>query len=140
MNNITFNNLDVADKFINYPDFIKDKLIYLRELILNVAIENKEIGQIEESLKWGEPSYNNNKTGSAIRIDWKKSCPNNYMMYFNCKTSLIKDFSLIYPKIFNYSGNRAIIFNKNDLVPEKELKKCIYLSLTYKIRKSNNIS
>jgi hypothetical protein len=65
---IKFSSLDLVRKFSNYPDFIRDKLFYLRQLILDVALEHSEVGAIEETLKWGEPCYNNPKVGSAVRI------------------------------------------------------------------------
>jgi hypothetical protein len=56
-------------------------------------------------------------------------------MYFHCKTKLVDTFRELYNDTFNFSGNRAIIFSKNDKIPVDELKYCIYLSLTYHRRK-----
>ena len=39
--------------------------------------------ELEETLKWGEPSYLVKK-GSTIRMDWKSKAPNQYAMYFKC--------------------------------------------------------
>jgi hypothetical protein len=47
----------VAPKFDQYPEAIKPKLLRLRELILSTAEETDSISQLEETLKWGEPSY-----------------------------------------------------------------------------------
>ena len=48
----------VEQKFSEYPITFRSKLLLLRELIFEVARENKStIGEIEEVLKWGEPSY-----------------------------------------------------------------------------------
>ncbi len=130
-----FSNADVMEKFINYPDNIKEKLLFLRELIFDVASSNQEIGKIEETLKWNEPAYNNSKSGSTIRIDWKKSAGDCYMVYFNCKTTLIAEFKILYPDTFRYQGNRAIIIKQNEEVNIEALRHCFYLALTYKIRK-----
>ena len=58
----------VEHKFETYPKGVKPKLMYLRNLIIEVASENPAIEEIEETLKWGEPSYLVKK-GSTIRID-----------------------------------------------------------------------
>lgn len=134
-NMIAFQNPDVMEKFRCYPLDVAGQLLSLRQLIFDVGAKYPEIGKIDETLKWNEPSYNNPKTGSAIRIDWKKSTPDCYMVYFNCKTTLVEEFRSIYANIFRYHGNRAIIFGKTEEINIEALKHCFYLSLTYKLRK-----
>lgn len=128
----------IKDKFDSYPSNIRKKLMYLRELIINVSMQNKSIGKLEETLKWGEPSYLTTitKSGTTIRIDWKAKNPNEYSMYFNCKTKLIPMFKELYGNLFKFSGNRAIVFGVEEIIPEKETMHCIELALTYKINKS----
>lgn len=120
----------VAERFRNYPAPIKNKLLFLRQLILETAAELDSVGEVEETLKWGEPSYVT-KTGSTIRIDWKEASPEYYAMYFNCRTSLVYTFKELFREQFKFEGNRAIVFNENDEVPVSELKRCISLSLNY---------
>ena len=103
--------------------------MYLRELILEVASEN-DIDELEETLKWGEPSYLAKK-GSTIRIDWKPKIPNQYAMYLQCTSKLIPTFKVVYKNTFEFEGNRAIIFKMDAKLPEVELKKCISICLTY---------
>lgn len=62
-------NTDVESVFNNYPEVIKSTLIKLRELIYVVAKE-QNLGAVEESVKWGEPSYST-INGSSIRIGFK---------------------------------------------------------------------
>ena len=125
-----FNNIDVEKAFNTYPDDIRVKMIYLRQLILETAAETENVKNIEETLKWGEPGYIT-KCGSTIRINWKKSKPDQYAIYFHCRTRLIDTFKQLYKDNFNFEGNRAIVFNKKDKIPVNELKHCISLSLTY---------
>lgn len=115
--------------FNSYPEGARNEVKHLRDLIYEVAKEN-EINDLEECLKWGEPSYTS-KHGSTLRINWRKAAPNNYFMYFHCKTKLVETFKEIYPTTFTYSGNRAIVFDCGAKVPDKELKNCIYMSLKY---------
>jgi len=117
-------------KFESYPEYIQDKMNYLRDLILETASEIESVKEIEETLKWGEPSYIVKK-GSTIRMDWKPKAPNQYAMYFNCNTSLVETFKAVYGNLFKYEKNRAILFELNDKIPKHELKECIEMALKY---------
>ncbi len=125
-----FTNIEVKKAFDAYPKNIRIKMMFLRQLVLDTAKDIEEIKNIEETLKWGEPSYLT-KGGSTIRMDWKESNPDQYARYFHCKTKLVDTFKEIYKDKFNFEGNRAIVFNINDKVSVNELKHCISLSLTY---------
>lgn len=95
-------------------------------------------GEIEESLKWGEPSYSpiKPKVGSPIRIN-KIKTSDKYANFFNCQSNLVPTFKRVYPEKFNYGGNRSIIFELNDKIPVKELSHCISLALTYHLNKKS---
>ncbi len=123
-------DLSVQQKFSTYPEDVAALLNSIRDLILHVA-QQDGISDITETLKWGEPSYVS-KIGSTIRMDWKAKYPDQYCIYFNCKTSLIETFKEIYGDTFTYEGNRAIVFEITQVVPYKELAHCISLSLRYK--------
>lgn len=127
-------NPEVAEVFNNYPESMRQELLFLRQLVLDTASETENVKKVEETLKWGEPSYIA-KSGSTIRIGWRKSNPKQYAMFFHCKTKLIDTFKEIYLETFEFEGNRAIVFNKGDEIPIEELKHCISLSLTYHRRK-----
>ena len=127
-------NPEVAEIFNAYPVHMRKKLMFLRQLVFDTASEIEGIGELEETVKWGEPSYLAN-AGSTIRMDWKKSNPTQYVMYFHCRTQLVDTFKELYRDKFRFEGNRAIIFHENDVVPVEELKHCIALSLTYHKRK-----
>ena len=125
---------EVGSKFKSYPENIKEKLEYLRDLIINTASEIETIHEIEETLKWGEPSYLVKK-GSTIRMDWKLKAPNQYAMYFNCNTNLVETFKAVYGDLFKYEKNRAILFDLEEEIPRKELKECIEMALKYHLLK-----
>jgi hypothetical protein len=126
-------NSEVADVFNSYPQNIKSKLMFLRQLIFDTGASIEGIGKIEETLKWGEPSYltPESKSGSTIRIAWKESQKENYSIFFKCTANLVPAFKEKFPNKFKFGGNRSIDFNLNDDVPVKELKRCIALALTY---------
>jgi hypothetical protein len=122
-------NSNIKSTFSSYPPQAREKVAHLRKLILETA---QEIGitDLEETLKWGEPSYLT-KHGSTIRIDWKEKAPDQYAMYFKCTSKLVPSFQLAFGDLFNYEKTRAIVFKLDDEVSEKELKQCIKAALTY---------
>ena len=130
-------DLMVKEKYKSYPEGISTLLNNIRNLILNVA-KDDGISDLTETLKWGEPSYIS-PIGSVIRLDWKAKRPDQYCIYFNCKTRLIETFKELYADTFEYDGNRAIIFKIEQAVPLKELAHCISLSLRYKKIKHLNL-
>ncbi|MDP3313039.1 DUF1801 domain-containing protein [Lutibacter sp.] len=123
-------NPEVELVFANYPDFIRNKLLTMRELVIETAREIDGITNLEETLKWGEPSYLT-KSGSTIRMDWKSKSPTQYAMYFKCTSRLIETFKMIFNNSFNFEGKRAIVFKIEDNIPKNELKSCIKTALTY---------
>ena len=123
-------NPAVDIKFDSYPKEIRPKMDFLRKLVFEVARENGTILELEETLKWGEPSYLAKK-GSTLRMDWKAKKPDQYAMYFKCTSKLVETIREVYGDTFKYEKNRAILFNLNDKVPKKELKECIELALIY---------
>ncbi len=116
--------------FNNYPDSVRSKLLHLRHLIIETANGIAEITTIEETIKWGEPSFLTKK-GSTIRINQKKGEPNQYAMYFQCTSKLIPTFKMIYKDTFTFEGSRAMVFNINSKIPEEALKNCITAALMY---------
>jgi len=128
-----FANAEVAKVFEAYPADVRRKLLALRELILRTASSTEGVGELEETLKWGEPAYltSKSKTGSTIRIDWKKARPAEYAIYFNCKTTLIETFRTLFPTEFKFEGNRAIVFKVSEAVPADSLAFCVAAALTY---------
>ena len=123
-------NPKVTEKFENYPDNVRDKMRFLRELVIETAKEIEGVNILEETLKWDEPSFLT-KNGSTLRMDWEKKTPNQNQMYFKCTSRLVETFRLVFGDFFEYEKNRAIIFQLNQEIPVEELKKCIKATLTY---------
>ncbi len=119
-----------------YPEDIRPKVERLRALILETAASLDEIGPLTETLKWGEPAYLTEKTksGSTIRFAWKASAPSQYALYFNCQTTLVDTFRTLFPEL-QFEGNRAMVFNVEEPLPEDAVATCIELALTYHSRK-----
>ena len=133
-----FANAEVAAVFDAYPKRSRSKLLRLRALIFDTAAKTDGVGALEETLKWGQPSYlaPETKSGTTVRIDQVKSAPGRTAVYFHCRTSLVGTFRALYPDELTFEGNRAIIFDGTDELPEPALRNCIALALTYHRRKS----
>ena len=67
-------NQSVKQVFSSYPEKVETKMVELRKIILDVVETLETKNSLEETLKWGEPSYLL-KHGSTVRIDWKESNP-----------------------------------------------------------------
>ncbi len=133
-----FQNPAVEATFRRYPEALRNPLLVLRELIFAVAEKTLGVGVIEETLKWGEPSYltTQSKKGSTIRLACKPALQQ-YGIYFNCKTLLVSHFKYCHGDVFSYEGNRAIVFDQHDQMPMEPLQDCIAKALTYHVRNNN---
>lgn len=123
-------NSKVDEIFANYPEKVREKMQFLRALVIETAEETEGVDELQETLKWGEPSFVT-KNGSTLRMDWKEKSPEQYAMYFQCTSRLVHTFRIVFDGKFQYEGNRAIVFGLNQKIPELELKECIKASLTY---------
>lgn len=132
-----FQSEAVEMHFDTYPPKPYKALLQLRSLIFQVAKEHSEIGVLQETLKWSEPSYlpEKPKIGTTIRLDWKEKEANNYFMYVNCKTSLIADIKNMYGDTFKTVGNRALLLTIGENINTYDLMDCIYMALTYHLNK-----
>jgi hypothetical protein len=129
-------NPAVAAAFDACPAPIRTKLLALRRLIFDTARTTEGVGALEEALKWGQVSYltSQSKSGSTIRIDQVKSTAGQYAVYFHCQTDLVATFRELYPEL-SYGGNRSILLDAADQLPETALRHCVALALTYHLNK-----
>ena len=131
-----FTSVEVAAKFDAYPPKARRKLMALRELVFKTAAATQGVGELDESLKWGEPAYTpRNKSGCAVRIDLKKKDPSHYAMYFLCQTNLVETFRAMFPNDFEFEGNRALVFSLEEGLSTDALAECIAASFTYHLKK-----
>ena len=57
-----------------------------------------------------------------------------YAVYFHCQTDLVETFRELYPEL-RYGGNRSILLDAGEKLPEAALRHCVALALTYHVRK-----
>ncbi len=123
----------VAAVFDGFAEDVRPGLLRLRSLILETAAATPEVGRIEETLKWGQPSYltPDTRAGTTIRLGVPKS--GGFAIYTNCQTSLIADFRALFPEDFIYEGNRAVHFRDGSILPTDQIRLLIRAALTYRL-------
>ncbi len=117
-------------KIESYSDPVRKRLRRLRQLVLETARDLEGVGDVEESLKWGEPSFRV-RGGSPIRIDQHGKDSSTVALYFSCQSRLVETFRELYRDEFTYEGDRAIVFQAADELPMAPLRHCIGLALRY---------
>jgi hypothetical protein len=129
---------NVAAVFAQFPAPVRQRLGQVRALIFQVANESPTVGPLTETLKWGEPAYLTEATGSGstIRLGWPKTSPAHAAVYFNCKTTLVPIFREMFPREFAFSGNRAILLAADKAFEDDALSLCLRMALTYHAAKN----
>lgn len=121
------NDIDV--RFHHYPPKAKEYAGKIRSLIHETATQ-EGIPKVEESLKWGEPSFKS-PHGSPFRMDWKDHNPEHFYLFFHCQSLLVETFKVIYGSDLKYEGNRAIVLDMSQDIPTSVLQHCFSLALKY---------
>ena len=123
---------EVNRAFDALPAPIGKRLLQVRELIFAAAAAHDDVGSLTETLKWGEPAYLTDETGSGstIRLGRLKDSDQAAIL-FNCKTTLVDTFRERFPDRFEYRQTRALLLPVAGTLPERELAVCLSLALTY---------
>ena len=131
----TFRDPRVAAVFGGYSPVIRKRLLALRRLIFETTARTEREGELEETLKWGQPSYLTaaTRSGSTIRIDAIKGSNTGYAVHFICHTNLVETFRALYGDRLGFEGNRSILLDARERLPTKALSHCIALALTYRL-------
>lgn len=115
--------------FADWPQAVRDQAQLVRAMIYQVAEETGS-APVEESLKWGQPSFSNGKAGTPLRLGLVPGSPLPLRIYVHCATTLIDQCRTRFSDL-TYEKNRAICLPDTTLLPETELKACIALALSY---------
>lgn len=120
----------VIELLQSYPTDVRKRLYELRSLIIEAAEEAEEVDKLLETTKWNEPSYVT-RSGSTIRMDWKRNNPDCYYLFFICSTELVHTFRWMAGEELRFEKNRAIVFDLGEPLPVQTVKRCISLALRY---------
>ena len=123
---------EVSRAYDAFPASIGKRLLWVRELIFATAAAHEGIGPLTETLKWGEPAYLTEETGSGstIRLGRLKDSAHAAIL-FNCKTTLVDTFRERFPDRFEYRQTRALLLPVSGRLPKQDLSVCLSLALTY---------
>lgn len=138
MNKAVANPMDVqvSEIFDRWSDLNKGAGLKIRDLIFESARALPEVGAIFETLKWNQPAYLTQDTGSGttIRLDVTKS-GDRIGLYFHCQTTLIETFRARYSDRLVFDKNRAILLDPTKALPTEVLVHCIGMAQTYHLKK-----
>jgi Domain of unknown function (DU1801) len=128
---------EVAVVLSTFPAGVRATLLRVRDLIFETAARLEGVGPLKETLKWGEPAYLTEATGSGttIRLGRSRSAEHECAVLFNCRTTLVDDFRERFPDIFAYEKNRALLLDVGKPLPEAPLSTCLGMALTYHRRR-----
>ncbi len=111
--------------------------MHLRRLILETAAQIDAVGDVEETLKWGQPSFQTARprTGTAIRIDKDGPETADVALFVHCQTSLVSEWRVLYPHL-SFGGNRSVHFPAGEPLPEAEICQMVSMALRYHLDKA----
>ncbi len=102
-------NADVAAFFDALDPPLRRQLLGVRGAILAAAAGLPNPVAVDETLKWGEPSYRltGKGRGTAVRIN--HSASGEIVLLFHCKTALVARIRERFGATLAYDSNRAVI-------------------------------
>ena len=120
---------------------IQTTLMKLREMVFETAESSGSIGQLSETLKWGQPSYApaKPKTGTTLRL-WRDKSGSHPALFVPCSTTLVQEFRDIHGDTLECDGNRGLILTNGLVNQEHVVRQFISSALTYHLRKRNHSS
>jgi hypothetical protein len=100
--------------FEQFDGEARARLLEARQLILSAAADLEEAGSVEESLKWGQPSYATKpKTGTPIRLGVTKD--GSPTLFVHCQTTLVADLAADNAYGLKTIDNRAVVLPVDDV-------------------------
>lgn len=126
-------DISIESVMAGYPPKLRPTMKKLRKLVREVANSNADVGELVETLKWGQPSFlpKRPRIGTTVRMDTVSEDPARVALYFHCQTTLVETFRELYSGTLSFEGNRAIVLDASRPLPEAELRHCIEMALTY---------
>ena len=128
---------EVAAVFAAIPQDARRRLADIREMIFDAAAEDERVGALTETLKWGEPAYltEESGSGSTVRLGLLRSEPECVAIFFNCRTTIVEDIRQRFGGLFQYEGRRAVLLPLAVALLKPEIERILAIALTYHIRR-----
>ena len=108
-------------------------LLEIRSLIFAEAANLPDPADVEESLKWGEPSYRlaGRNRGKAVRINRHKSGMGKVAFFFHCRTGLIEQFREQLGDSVVFEGSRAVVLQGGPLLDADIVRHLVHQTFIY---------
>lgn len=131
-----FQDIQVKTTYDAYPPAARLFLLNIRELVFTLATQSDEVGQVTETLKWGNPSYltHSPKSGTPLRLTWLSKSPFDCALSVHCQTIMLEEFKQAYPEC-RYDGRRSLLLDYRQPMPTNTVSDFIRMALTYHARK-----
>lgn len=126
----------VRAAFDAQPVTVRAALLQVRELIRQVAAEDPRIGPLTEALRWGEPAYltEASGSGSTLRLGVSKRT-GGAALFVSCRTDLVATIRDLHGGTFRYEGSREIGLPAEIAGIHDPIRHCAALVLTYHLRR-----
>ncbi len=126
---------DVAQAYDALPDAHRPYALQLRTWILEEGASVGAAGGIEETLKWGEPSYLPvaPRVGTTVRVGAHDGA--HVALYVSCQTTLVDSYRARFGDALAYSKTRAVLFPLDAPLPEDAVRTCVRMALEYHVNK-----
>ncbi len=121
----------VREVINSYPATVRDGVVRLRSVIMDVAKNLPDIGPLEETLRWRQSAYLTPQTGagSTLRLGPHKQA--SFAIFAHCRTTIIARYAQAFPGWDRLDGNRAVLFDDPDQIEPERLSHLIRHALTY---------
>ena len=122
----------LLSRIATWPVSAKEMLWRCRAIFHDVA-EQAKVGTLDETLKWGQPSWRPSKsrTGSTLRIDWNPKFPDRLSFFVDCKTDLAARMQTLYPDLPENDGQRHLAITLSAPLPEQAITHLADMTFTY---------
>ena len=118
--------------FDAHPAPVRARLLDLRARILDIGAA-LPIGPIEESLKWGQPSYATPQTKAATPIRLGATKDGTPAIFTHCQSGVIGQVRAISPPGVTFDGTRALHLPLDSPPPDDIIDALIRTALTYRL-------
>jgi hypothetical protein len=131
-----FTSSAARDAFAAFPQPARTTLMAVRAMIFDIAATlpaDQNVGRIEESTKWGQPSYATPDTKSATPIRLGLSKAGDPAIFTHCQSTVMGDFRDLAAPNLKFDGNRAVFLPIGHPPKLDEFAPLIRAALTYRL-------
>ena len=116
-----------------HPAKERARLLAARALVYRVAAADDALGEIVESVKWGQPSYRSTDRhrGTAVRLGVDRRS-GRAGVCFHCGTAMIARCRERFPTAFSFDGKRGLLLDSDVHEVEETLAACVREALVYR--------